>query len=109
MTTTNAPTPNRRIRRSARNATIGAVAVLSLGGIWASAGSAGADRPSPSVEQTAGERSPEFDAAISRYAGARGLSGLSPASLASSSQVVGCHGLSVVSAAGCTAGELSGR
>ena len=115
MTTSNAATPNRRVRRAVRNAAVGAVAVMSLGAAWASTGgSAGADRPSPSAEQTERTSSPEFDAAISRFAMSRGLSGLSPASLssvsmASAAQDAGCRGLSLASATGCTASELRGR
>jgi hypothetical protein len=110
MTTSNASAPNRRLRRSARNATIGAVAVISLGTAWMSTGgSAGANRTDDPVERTELVRSPEFDAAVERFAAAHGLSGLSPASLSSGLQDPGCHGLSLASATGCTASELGGR
>jgi hypothetical protein len=123
MTTSNASnvsTPNRRVRRSVRNAAVGAVAVMSLAAAWATThASAGADEPSSPVERTELQHTPEFDAAISRFAMSRGLSGLSPASLSTASlstaslssaaQDAGCRGLSLASATGCTASELRDR
>lgn len=110
MTTSNASAPNRRARRAVRNATVGAVAVISLGTAWISAGgTAGADRTDDPVERSQPVRSPEFDAAVARFARSHGLSGLSPASLSALSQDAGCRGLSVASATGCSASELRGR
>jgi len=110
MTTSNASKPSRRIRRSVRNTALVAAAVVSLGTVWISTtGSADANRTDAPVEESVRNHSPEFDAAIARYAQARGLSGLSPASLSSTSSGSGCRGLSLASATGCTASELSGH
>jgi hypothetical protein len=102
-------TPATRTRRHRRMAAITAstAAVVTFGAV-ALATAAPAKDEAPPVEPVV--HSSEFIDSVAEFAEARGMSGLSPASLsipvAGEPAPVGCRGLSPASATGCTAEEL---
>jgi hypothetical protein len=108
MSTKQTPAPRTRRHRTLAALAASTAAIVTFGAV-ALAAAAPAEDEAPQVEPVV--YSSEFLYSVAEYAEARGMSGLSPASLSvpveiAPSAPVGCHGLSPASATGCTAEEI---